>query len=251
MPQPFRIPPPFDSTPASEPDFHDAGHAFDMGTRALRAGFLDPARAIFQALASHEAASAEVVVEWARTEFMAGRFRLAERILDRLDKSEVDRAAAAILRADCAFSQGNVARGLSLGFFCTESNPADSWSRFFSARMLWMGGDDEAAELAFLSLVGEPEVGSRACAWSVFCGWKQAQFSGEVAALFDSLRRDDVVCEGLREFGADVLGLPWEPSHLVEPLLRSRCALEWSEKFHREFGAIQTKTALVGGLHLI
>lgn len=250
MSQPFQIPLPIASVPPEVWSFPEAENAFDIGIRALRAGFLEPARAIFQALASRESMRPAILVEWARTEFVAGNFSETERLLGQLDGPASHRPAAQILRADLALGRRNAALGLSLGFRICESFPTDPWSRFFMARLSWMGGEEESAELGFLSLAGEAEVGSRACAWAVLCGWRQGQFSDEIAALHENLRRDDVVCEGLRSFGARELGLDWTPNPLVEPGLRDRCAREWAAMFQREFGTLETKTALVRGPHL-
>ena len=135
------------------------------------------------------------------------------------------------MKAECALRQGSVAKALKLGFSCSEHAPSDPRCRFLSARLFWLGGQEYEAELAFLSLAGDETMGDRACAWAVFCGWRKNDGEG-VASLLANLRRDDVVCEGLRQFGARSLGIRWEPNQLVEASVRRACALEW-EALHR------------------
>lgn len=210
-----------------------AEEAFAMGNRALRAGFLASARQIFQTLASRETDHLEVVVALAETELALGDPAVALAVLGGLPADLSDAPRVQVLVADCALSQGRIAKALKLGFACSELSPTDPWCRFLFARLFWLGGQEYEAELAFLSLAGNPETGDRACAWAVFCGWRQGHLE-EVSALLDNLRRDDVVCEGLREFGARSLGIRWEPNQLVEPSLRRSCAKEWETRFRRE-----------------
>jgi hypothetical protein len=197
-----------------------------MGLRALRAGFLDEARSIFKALIPREQAHPELILALAETELAAGDIAAFEATLDHLPSPLSATARVQVLRAEGAFKQGKTALALALGFTCAELFPRDPLTRFQSARLLWLGAQEREAEVVFLSLAGDPEVGSRACAWAVFCGWKQ-NLVDEVASLLDGLRRDDVVCEGLREFGARSLGIPWEPNQLVAPRSRRACAQDW------------------------
>jgi hypothetical protein len=194
----------------------------------LRAGFLASARQIFQALASREPDHPELILALAETELAGGDPEAAEAILGELPR-ELSRAARVqVLRADCALRRGRIAMALKLGFSCAEFAPSDPRCRFLSARLHWLGGQEYEAELAFLSLAGDPRTGDRATAWAVLCGWRQ-DHGEEISSLLANLRRDDAVCEGLREFGARTLGVPWEPNHLVEPSVRRACAMEWEE----------------------
>ena len=192
----------------------------------MRAGFLDEARNIFKALIPREHAHPELILALAETELAAGDIPAFEAALDQLPSPCSAGAHVQVLLSEGAFRQGKTAHALALGFTCAELFPRDPRSRFQSARLLWLGAQEREAEVVFLSLAGDPEIGSRACAWAVFCGWKQNHVA-EVANLLERLRRDDVVCEGLREFGARSLGIPWEPNHLVATRSRRTCAQDW------------------------
>jgi len=56
----------------------------------------------------------------------------------------------------------------------------------------------------------------------------------EVSELLANLRRDDVVCEGLREFGSRAFGLDWQPNQMVEASVRRSTAMEWEGLYRRE-----------------
>jgi len=227
MPQPSSLHPAFLRSVADAPwCLKEGANACEMGIRALRAGFLDEARNIFKALIPREPRHPELILALAETELAAGDIPAFETALDQLPSRMAATAHVLVLRADGALRQGKTARALATGFACAELHPKDPRSRFQSARLLWLGTQEREAEVVFLSLAGDPEIGSRACAWAVFCGWKQNHVEA-VASLLDSLRRDDVVCEGLREFGARSLGIPWEPNQLVSPRLRRTCAQDW------------------------
>lgn len=205
-----------------------AEDAYRMGRRALSSGFLDSARRIFVALASREPDHPELVLALAETEFAAGAPAAALATLAGLSDELSTAPRVQVAKAECALRSGKVAKALSLGFSASELAPADPFCRFLSARLFWLGGQEYEAELAFLSLAGEEDVTDRACAWAVFCGWRQGHRE-DVSALLSNLRRDDVVCEGLREFGARTMGVRWEPNRLVEPSVRRSCASEWEE----------------------
>ena len=207
-----------------------------MGRRALRAGFLVSARQIFHALASREDDHPELQLALAETAFASGDTRTAMALLDATPARFSEAPRVQVLKAECALRQGRVAKALKLGFSCSEHAPTDPRCRFLSARLFWLGGQEYEAELAFLSLAGDEGMGERACAWAVFCGWRQNDREG-VSSLLANLRRDDVVCEGLREFGARSLGIRWEPNQLVEPSVRRTCALEWASLYRREIPA--------------
>ncbi|HXP90191.1 MAG TPA: hypothetical protein VN931_04580 [Fibrobacteria bacterium] len=208
----------------------EGANACEMGIRALRAGFLEESRNIFKALIPREQAHPELILALAETELAAGDIHAFEAALDQLPSPCSAGPHAHVLRSEAAFRQGRTARGLALGFACAELFPTDPRSRFQSARLLWLGAQEREAEVVFLSLAGDPEIGSRARVWAVFCGWRQAHFA-EVAELLGTLRRDDVVCEGLREFGARSLGIPWEPNEIVAPRIRRLCAEDWESLF--------------------
>lgn len=208
-----------------------AEEACALGNRALRAGFLVSARRIFQTLASREPEHPELLLALAETELASGDPESALAILDQLSPELEGAPRVQLLKADCALRQGRIGKALKLGFSCSELVPADPRGRFLSARLYWLGGQEYEAELAFLSLAGDLETGDRACAWAVLCGWRQGHWE-DVSALLANLRRDDVVCEGLREFGARSLGIPWEPNQLVEPSVRRSCAQDW-DALHR------------------
>jgi hypothetical protein len=201
-----------------------------MGLRALRAGFLEEARSIFRALLGREHAHPELVLALAETELASGDLPAFEAVLDQLPARVPQSPQVQLLRAEGALRQGKTASALALSFSCAELFPSDARSRFQSARLLWLGGQVREAEVVFLSLAGDREIGPRACAWGVFCGWKQAHFA-QVAELLEVLRRDDVVCEGLREFGARSLGIPWEPNEIVASRVRRVCAEDWERLF--------------------
>jgi len=204
--------------------------AFETGLRALRAGFLEEAKNIFRALLGREHAHPELVLALAETELASGDILAFEASLDHLPSAISRHPRVQSLRADAALRQGKIAAALTLGFECAELSPQDALSRFQIARLLWMGKEEREAEVVFLSLAGDPEIGPRACAWAVFCGWKQRHFT-EVADLLGVLRRDDVVSEGLREFGARSLGIPWEPNEIVASRVRRICAEDWERLF--------------------
>ena len=207
-----------------------------MGNRALRAGFLVSAKKIFLALASREPDHPELLLALAETALAGDEPSAAMGFLDGLSADLRGAPRVQVLRADCALRQGKIATALRLGFSCSELAPADSDCRFLSARLFWLGAQEYEAELAFLSLAGDPRTGDRACAWAVMCGWRK-EHREEVSALLSSLRRDDVVCEGLREFAARSLGISWEPNQLVEPSVRRACAREWESLYRREIRA--------------
>jgi len=204
--------------------------AFEGGRRALRAGFLHPAREIFQALAPHEVFHPEVRLCLAQTELAAGNTNLAASALTHLPPDLLQNAASQSLLADLDLARGMIGPALSKAFLASELSPADPHPRFLMARLHWLGGEQKEAELAFLSLVGEPDCGERSAAWAVFCGWRQGQIR-EVAALCANLRTDDSVCEGLRQFGAQTLGTPWTPSDRVHPDSRDAHARTWEALF--------------------
>jgi tetratricopeptide (TPR) repeat protein len=218
-----------------------AEDAYAMGNRALRAGFLVSARGIFHALASREPDHPELLLALAETELAYGLPKAAEAVLDELSADLSGAPRVQVLRAECALREGRIASALKLGFESSEISPTDPKCRFLSARLFWLGGQEYEAEHAFLSLAGDPETGDRACAWAVLCGWRQNQRE-ELSALLANLRRDDAVCEGLREFGARALGIPWEPNQLVEPAVRRARALEWEALHRRETRAPHSPT---------
>lgn len=224
--------------------------AFEGGRRALRAGFHTHAHDIFQALLPWEPDHPEVLLELARTELAMDRSAVAEALVQGLDHKALRSPAVQVLRAECALQRGDAVKGLSRAFACSESFPKNSHARFVMAKTQWLGGHEAHAEVQFLSLAGDPQVGARACAWSVFCGWRHDQ-QESVADLFANLRRDDVVCEGLREFGHAALDLPWEPSDRVEPAARTRCADSWNGLFHREYASTKAVPSLAGGRILV
>lgn len=224
--------------------------AYEGGRRALRAGFFEPARSIFQALLPHEPHQPEVGVLLARTELAAGHPVFAEVVLDSLGEVVSRRPDVQALRAECALRRGDVAQGLSRSFACTESFPHDAHGRHLAARLLWLGGQESQAEVQFLSLAADPEMGPRSCAWAVFCGWRHGQ-AEHVFDLLAHLRTDDVVCEGLREFGQGALGVPWSPSDRVEPLARQTCADAWNDLFHRRCASIRRRPAFAMGCLLV
>jgi len=224
--------------------------AFEGGHRALRAGFYQHARDIFQALLPWEPDHPEVLLELARTELAMGRSAVAEALVQGLDQKAQRSPIVQVLRAECALERGDAMKGLSRIFACSESHPTDPHTRFVMAKSQWLAGQEAHAEVQFLSLAGDPDVGARACAWAVFCAWRHDQLDA-VADLFANLRRDDVVCEGLREFGHRALDLPWQASDRVEPASRTRCADTWNGLFHREYASTSTTPALAGGRILV
>lgn len=242
--------PPVSTAPHRSWNLPGAQVAYDGGLRALRAGFHGPARSIFGVLALHEPGHPEVRVALARTELAAGDPAAAERILDSLEADLRYAPTAQVLRAECALRRGDLSRGLSLSFACSEAFPRDAHGRYLAARLLWLGGQEGPAEIQFLSLAGDPEVGSRSCAWSVFCGWRQGT-PEKVSALLANLRRDDVVAEGLREFGHHALGIAWAPGDRVEASVRQACADAWSDLFHRQFAAIRARPGFARGRLLL
>ena len=236
--------------PASRPwNLQGAEVAFEGGRRALRAGFFEPARSIFQALQPREPEHPEVLVALACTELESGHPALAEALLEALSPADRRHPAVQVLRAECALQQGQMGKGLSRGFACVESHPQNSQGRFLSARLLWLGGQEKACEVEFLHLAGDPGVGARACAWAVLCAWRQGH-QENVADLLANLRIDDVVCEGLREFASIALDIPWQTSLLVEPGARSACADTWNRLFHRQFAAPRTLSPF-GGVRVL
>lgn len=224
--------------------------AYEGGRRALRAGFYEPARTIFGALLPHEPDRLEVGVGLARTELAAGHPAFAELVLESLGETANRQPTVQILRAECALQRGDIATGLSLAFASSESNPRHSHGRFLAARLLWLGGQESQAEVQFLSMAADPEVGARCCAWAVFCGWHQGHRE-EVAELFANLRIDDVVSEGLREFGHRALGEPWTPSEFVDPVAREICADTWNDYYHRQYARIRPKPSFAKGRILV
>lgn len=220
--------------------------AFEGGRRALRAGFLEPARAIFQALALHEVFHPEVWLSLAQTELAAGNPALAADAVARIPPDLLHNPAAQSLLADLDLARGKIGPALSKAFLASELSPADPHPRFLMARLNWLGGEEGEAELAFLSLVGEPDCGERAAAWAVFCGWRKGQVR-EVAALCANLRGDDAVCEGLRQFGSRTLGTPWTPTDRVHPDSRDAHARTW-EALLSERRAVDRSNAALAAL---
>ena len=221
--------------------------AFEGGRRALRAGFLDPARAIFQALSLHEVFHPEVWLSLAQTELAAGNPGLAATAMARIPTDLVQNAATLTFLADLDLVRGKAGPALSKAFLASELSPADPHPRFLMARLHWIGGEEKEAELAFLSLVGELDCGERAAAWAVFCGWRQGQVQ-EVAALCANLRSDDAVCEGLRQFGAQTLGTEWHPSDRVHPDSREAHAQTWTALHSDRQSMNRSKGILAAGL---
>jgi hypothetical protein len=213
-----------------------AEEAYEMGNRALRAGFLASAKQIFLALCSRETDHPELLLALAETELAMGNAGAALRFLEGFPAHLKAVGRIQVQMADCALRQGRIGKALRLGFSSLESSPTDPRCRFLSARLSWLGGQEYEAELDFLSLAGTPETGDRACAWAVLCGWRRGEME-DVSDLLANLRRDDVVCEGLREFGARALGVDWEPNQLVEPSVRRSSAVEW-EAFYRRPAAV-------------
>jgi len=234
MPHPFDIRTAEAALAGTSP-WNNAGaeDAYLMGSRALRAGFLPSARRIFEALTSMEPDHPELLLALAETELAFGDLESAQDILDGISRELSGAPRVQALKADCALRRGRLAKALKLAFSSSEHAPTDPHCRFLSARLFWLGGQEYEAELAFLSLAGTEDVGDRACAWAVFCGWRKSDGEG-VSSLLSNLRRDDVVCEGLREFGARSLGIRWEPNQLVDPSVRNTCALEWEVLHRRE-----------------
>jgi len=220
--------------------------AYEGGRRALRAGFYEPARSIFGALLPHEPDHPEVGLSLARTELAAGNPVYAELTLESLDAAVRRNPTVQVLLAECALQLGEISQGLSRSFACIEAFPQHSLGRFLAARLLWLGGQEDQAEFQFLSMAADPGVGARSCAWAVFCGWRKGQ-RDLVSDLLANLRTDDVVCEGLREFGHRALGIPWIASDRVESLARQVCADAWNDLFHRRHASISARPAFAGG----
>lgn len=224
--------------------------AYEGGRRALRAGFYEPARAIFGALLPHEPDHLEVGISLARTELASGHPVFAESIFDSLDEKAFHLPSLHALRAECALRRGDAPQALLRAFACAEAFPRNPHARYLVARLSWLGGQEAQAEVQFLSLAADSEVGARSCAWAVFCGWRQGHHD-EVSALLANLRTDDVVCEGLREFRHLAFGEPWEPTDRVEPAARATCANAWSDLFHRQHASIRSRPAFASGCLLV
>lgn len=224
--------------------------AFEGGRRALRAGFHTHAHDIFQALLPWEPGHPEVLVALSRTVMECGNPAFAEVLLEGLDSRWQRKPAIQVLRAECALRKGDTTKALSRAFTCAEWHPCDPNSRFLVARLQWLGGQESLAEVQFLGMAGDVDVGPRACAWAVFCGWRQGHFA-EVSELLDNLRRDDVVCEALREFGHAALDQPWEPSDRVDPASRSASADAWNGLFHRRQACTRVSPSFSGGRILV
>lgn len=199
-----------------------APEAFEGGRRALRAGFLEPATTIFRALASRESRE-DVWLSLAETELAHGHPAQARVILAEIPWS-IQRS---VLEAECSLALGEVPRALSLWGELSASAPQDARVRFLEGRMMALGGQSREAEVVFLSLASDPDVGARACAWAVFCAIRRGDEAG-VQALFDRLRDDDAACEGLRECIAQRQGQNWTPSERVEPTSRRAWASRWA-----------------------
>ena len=233
MPISYRLASPRSLAPTAPWIFPDGANAYDTGRRALRAGFLEPARSIFGALAGWESGHPEIALSLAETEVAAGNPGKAGEWLSSVESDLRHNAAFLSMRADVELSQGRISRALPLAFLASELSPADPVPRFLMARLQWMGGQEHEAELAFLSLAGEPDVGDRAVAWAVLCGWRRGE-TGEVSELFASLRDDDVVCEALRQLGREGMGLEWTPSPRVEASTRDALSATWGRRLFRE-----------------
>lgn len=210
-----------------------AERAFEGGCRALRAGFFEPARSIFTTLLSREPDHPEVGLALVRNELASGNPVDARRWFAELGFEGVMEPSLVALKTEILLGCGQATQAIALGMSCAEWFPSDPACRYLSGRFLWHGGDASRAEEVFLSLAGDPWVGPRACAWAVFCGWRQGHYD-EVSELLLSLRDDDVVCEGLREFAHRSLGLDWVESDRVEPMARTAVASAWGGLYFRE-----------------
>lgn len=224
--------------------------AYEGGCRALRAGFYEPARTIFGALLPHEPDHPEVGLSLARTELATGHPVFAASILDSLGEKVSRQPSVQVLLAECALRRGDAPSALSRAFACADAHPRNAQARYLAARLTWLGGQEGQAEVQFLSMAADPDVGARSCAWAVFCGWRQGHRAG-VSDLLANLRADDVVCEGLREFGSHALGEPWVPSDLVEAASRAIYADAWNDLFHRQHAAIRSRPAFATSCHLV
>ncbi|MBK9577476.1 MAG: hypothetical protein IPO40_10390 [Fibrobacteres bacterium] len=199
-----------------------APEAFEGGRRALRAGFLGPATSIFRALASRESRE-DVWLSLAETELALGRVAQCRVILAEIPWS-IQRA---VLEAECALTCGETIRALCLWGELSASVPQDPRVRFLEGQMMAHSGQSQEAEVVFLSLAGDPDVGARACAWAVFCAVRRGDFEG-ARTLLGKLRDDDAACEGLRECIATQAGLDWTPSERVEPATCRSWADRWT-----------------------
>lgn len=202
-------------------------NAYETGLRALRAGFLESARAIFEALATREPLHPELLLSLAETHLAAGGVAQARALLAGVPEDLRSNASFHGLQADLALARGNASGALAEAFLASELAPAAPGPRFLMARILWIGGSEHEAELSFLSLAGEPECGDRALAWAVFCAWRKGQ-TREVENLLGNLRDDDAVGEGLRELGQRRMGIPWVESDRVHPGMRTLHAQRWA-----------------------
>lgn len=224
--------------------------AYEGGRRALRAGFYEPARAIFGALLPHEPDHLDVGLSLARTELADGHPVFAASILDSLGEKASRQPSFQVLLAECALRRGDAPLALSRAFACSDAYPRNSLVRYLVARLSWLGGQEAQAEVQFLSMAADPDVGARSCAWAVFCGWRQGH-RDEVSALLANLRADDVVCEGLREFGHHAFGEPWVPSDRVDAVSRAVYADAWHDLFHRQQASIRSRPAFATSCHLV
>jgi hypothetical protein len=211
------------STTSAEPAWNLPGapQAFEGGRRALRAGFLGPATSIFRALASQESRE-DVWLSLAETELALGRIAQSRVILAQIPWS-IQRA---VLEVECALGSGETIRALCLWGELSASVPSDPRVRFLEGRMMALGGQSQEAEVVFLALASDPDVGARACAWAVFCAVRRGDTDG-ARHLLGQLRDDDAVCEGLRECIATQAGIDWSPSERVEP---ATCR-SWSDRW--------------------
>ena len=221
--------------------------AVEIGRRALRAGCLDPARRIFEAVSAREPLHPEIAFQLAELELADNRVDSARALLEALPPDFQQSPAVLAARGDIELSKGRIGPALRQAFLASEVSPASPRARFLMARLHWLGGAEREAELAFLSLVGEPEGGDRAAAWAVFCGWRQGHFD-EVSALWAGLRTDDAVCEGLRRFGHERMGSEWVPSDRVQAGRRDLHAAEWAILFESAPGPADRRAKAVSGL---
>ncbi|HNY30999.1 MAG TPA: hypothetical protein PKO15_08930 [Fibrobacteria bacterium] len=211
-----------DVSPESTWNLPGASEAFEGGRRALRAGFLDPAIRIFRALASRETRE-DVWLALAETELARGHVAQARTILAEIPSS-IQRS---VLEVECALAAEETIRALVVWGELSASAPRHPKVRFLEGRMMALGADFQEAEVIFLSLAADPEVGARACAWAVFCAACRGDVAG-ARALLANLRDDDAVCEGLREWIATQTGMEWTPSARVEPTHCRSWADRWT-----------------------